>query len=362
MEKLKAILLNSENSMRGGEHQTLALAEGLEKKGCRILLLARRGSELASEAEGMFEVSTLQFEKLPCLTPFRIGNIIREWSPDLLHAQTSLAHTHARIASLFKKNFPPLIVSRRVAFEITTGIAGYLKYRRGVDLYLAISKAVAEALRRGGVPDEKISIVPSGVDTAAIRKSAGNSDIRTSWGLSPEQFIIGTVSPFEKEKGYHTLLKAAESVLEKREECRFVLAGRGRLANEIKGIIHSRGLDGKIIVVQPRQPIGKVLAGFDIFVLASESEGLSTALISALAAGVPAVASRTGGIPEVVGRGGGVLVESGDHRALAEALLGLIADEDRRSGLAVSAMEAAAGFDIQKTVDSTYEIYQRLLR
>jgi len=360
-EKLKVILLNSEKGMRGGEYQTLALAEGLEKRGCRVLLVPARGSELASRTGDRVRISTARFERIPSVTPYRIRNMIRDWSPDLIHAQTSLAHTHAGIASLFKRDFPPLIVSRRVAFKISGGLWGYLKYRRGADLYLAISKAVAEALSEGGVPDHKISIVPSGVDISSIRKFTGGGDIVSSWGFSRENIVIGALSPFEKEKGYHTLLKAAESVLEKSEDSRFVLAGRGRLENDIRRKIRSKGLEGRVVMVDPRQPIGEILSGFDIFVLASESEGLSTALISALAAGVPAVASRTGGIPEVLERGGGILVEPGDHLALAGAILELTADKDRRQVLAASAKEAADAFDIQKTVDMTYEIYRRVL-
>jgi glycosyltransferase involved in cell wall biosynthesis len=347
--------------LRGGEYQTLALASGLVDKGCKVTLIAPSGSEVLGKIDERVEVLLTPFEFLPFRTPLAINKFVREVRPDIIHVQTSRAHTHARVAKLINPRFPPLIVSRRVAFNISGGLSGFIKYRTGVVHYIPISKAIEKLLLKKGIKKEKITVIPSGVDVEKFRSLKPDKNLQKEWGLGGGDFVVGTVAPFEKEKGYPVLLDAAEIVLDKYPFCKFVFVGNGSLEGEISGFIKMKGLTGKVLLKPSGLPLEKVLSVFDIFVLASSMEGLSTALIASIASGLPSLASDIGGIPEVFGKDGGVLVPPDDYIGFAEAICDFVLDKAKREKYSVNASRRAEKFDVSETVDKTFKVYQRII-
>lgn len=357
---MRVILANSEMGMRGGEYQTCALAAGLMEKGCRVALISPPGSELEGKAPAGVEVFHAGYELFPLRTPLAVRKMVKEIMPDIIHAQTSRAHTHMRAAAMISGRFPPLVVSRRVAFEISGGIAGLWKYRNGVARYIAISDAVASRLREGGIEEERIEVVRSGVDTAALSSASPDPELAERLGIGEDNIVIGTMAPFEREKGYPTFLAVAERLAEEFPEARFILRGKGSLESYIRNYIGSCCLDGKVSVVTDPVPAEDILPMFDIFILCSYREGLSTALVSAIAAGVPAVASDTGGIPEVLAGGAGILARPGVEEDFVSAVRELIKNPRKREELSAKGKKRAEEFDISKTVERTYAIYRSI--
>ncbi len=358
---MKIVLINSEMGLRGGEYQTLALASGLVDKGCKVILIAASGSEVLDKIDYRVKILHIPFEFLPFRTPLAINNFVREARPDIIHVQTSRAHTHARVAKLINPGFPPLIVSRRVAFNISGGLSGFIKYRTGVAHYIPISNAIEKILLTAGIKKEKITVIPSGVDVEKFRSKKSDKNLQKEWGLGGSDFVVGTVAPFEKEKGYPVLLDAARIVLDKYPFCKFIFVGGGSLETEIKDFIEMKGLTGKVLLKPSGVPLEKVLSVFDIFVLSSSMEGLSTALIASIASGLPSLASDIGGIPEVFGKDGGILVPPDDYKGFAKAICEFVLDKAKRKKYSANASLRAGNFDISKTVDKTFEVYQRII-
>jgi glycosyltransferase involved in cell wall biosynthesis len=358
---VRVLLANSERGLRGGELQTIALGLGLGEKGHEVRLAARRGSRIVEQASDRIPCRFFAFESVPLVTPAAIAGLIASWKPDILHAHTSTAHTHLWIARRLASNPPPLVVSRRVAFRVSRGVSGMLKYRTGVAHYIPISRAAAEGLRAVGVDENRMTIIPSGIDVASFRESSGDRDFLAAAGVGTEKLCIGTVAAYEREKGLEILIDAAREVTARRPGARFVILGGGRLEKRLKRRIDGMGLCDRVHLVRQDRPLERVLPLFDIFVLPSLEEGLSSALLAALASGLPVVASDTGGIPEVIGGGYGILVPPGDAQALAGALLKLIDDGELRAALASSAALRALDFDITATIDRTVEVYHSVL-
>lgn len=357
---MKVLLVNSEQGLRGGEHQTVALGLGLRERGCEVCLCVREGAPIIDLIPRSIPVATAPFEPVPGVTLRTLHRCITGWRPGILHAQTSRAHTYLRLARLFVRNPPPLVVSRRVVFPISRGLAGWLKYRTGVAHYIPISAAAARSLRDGGVPAGRMTIVPSGIQVERFRVARGDEAILAGWGIGGDATVIGTVAAFESEKGYGVLLDAAKRVVRRHAACRFVWLGNGG-RKRLDRMIDAEGLGGTVITSPLSAPLETVLPHFRIFVLPSLSEGLSTALIAALAAGIPAIASDTGGIPEVIHGGCGVLVPPGDAGALARAIVDLLENEGKRRALAEKGRERARYYDITRTIDGTLGIYCSIL-
>ncbi len=358
---MRVLLVNSEGSLRGGEHQTVALALGLRERGCDVHLCVREGSPIIERVSPRVPVAAAPFESVPGVTPWVLRRCIAAWRPEVIHAQTSRAHTHLRFIRLLLSNPPPVVVSRRVAFPVSRGLAGWLKYRTGIAHYIPISDAAARTLRTAGVPEDRMTIVPSGVDVGRFAEARGDEALLARWKVTPEAFIIGTVAAFEEAKGYLVLLEAVRHVLRSHPECRFVWLGSGGDEEWLRGTVERAGLDAAVVVAPLDVPLETVLPLMHLFAFPSLREGLSTALLASLAAGVPVIASDTGGIPEVLGGDCGLLVPPGDVEALARGIVDLIDDERKRRQLVSRGHERAHRYDIVRTIEGTLDVYRGVL-
>ena len=296
---MRVLLVNSSATMRGGESQTLELGLRLRKRGVETAFAVRAGSELAAALPEDVESIVVRFENPPLFTPRRLRRFVKGWKADLVHAQTSKAHAHLLFAC---PGLAPLVVSRRTAFSGGRGLASILKYGKGVAHYIPISEAAAHSLRSRGVPDEQMTIVHSGIDIARFASVKRNRE-------TGEVLVAGTAAAFEKEKGHSVLLDAATILDSRGIRIRYLLAGLGRLEDKILTRASQRGLDLEIFRIGNDLTLERFLGRLDIYVLPSVEEGLSTALMAAMASGLPCVASRTGGIPEVTGEDAAVLFE-----------------------------------------------------
>lgn len=358
---MRILLVNSERSMRGGEMQTLSLALGLRDRGHEVHVAVSSAGALSERLRGAIPLTVFRFENIPAGTPYRLARLIERFGPGIVHAQTSRAHTHCRLSRLFLAKPPPIVVSRRVAFPPSRGFFGYLKYRTGIAHYIPISQAAARPLVAAGIPAGRMTIVPSGVDVARFSASRGSAGLLESWGVDRSDFLIASVGAFEIEKGYETLIRAAGPVLERHAAARFFFFGGGSLRGRLERMIVEQGCAGRIRLSAIEHPLEEILPLFDLFVLPSLEEGLSTALIAALAAGLPVVASKTGGIPEVTGEDGAILVPPGSVEALAGAISGLIDDDAGRKKLSEAGRRRAPVFDIGRTVDGILSVYGRVI-
>lgn len=354
---VRILLVSSGAGLRGGERQTLALGAGIAAGGHAVSFAVRSGGDLARIIPGEYPLLRAPFEVLPLLTPLRLRRFIARWRPDLVHAQTSRAHTHALLACI---GGPPLIVSRRVAFSGAGAGAG-LKYGAGVAHFIPISRAAAASLAARGVPQSKMTLVYSGVDTRLFAAANRDEKLREKLGAEKGVFLVGTAAALEREKGLDVLIRAAALSRAGPSRLRIVIMGRGRLEGRLRALACKLGLAAEVTFAGAEIPLEAFLKAVDIFALPSLQEGLSTGLIAAMAAGLPCVASNSGGIPEVAGTGNMVLVEPGDPVRLAEALARLAADRALRDELGRRARLRAQEFTIEKTVQGTLEVYRAVL-
>jgi glycosyltransferase involved in cell wall biosynthesis len=358
---VKALIVNSERHLRGGEFQTMLLGQELPRAGCDVMLAVREGSALAERVRRSLPCATFRFEKVPISTPVALARVIERWRPDVIHAQTSDAHTHAWLARKLLRPAPPLVVSRRVAFPVGRDPLSLCKYRAGVAHYIPISSAAAASLAHVGVPASRMTVVPSGIDVKSFQSAKRSLGNRKRWGIPEEALVVGTVGAFEAEKGHLTLVRAAAKVVRACPQAHFVFVGEGTLRGKLETEISGLGLSGSIVLVVPRAPLEEVLPLFDIFALPSLQEGLSTALIAALASGLPAVASMTGGVPDVINAECGMLVPPGDTEALAQAIIKLGLDVELRKRLGHAGGIRAMDFDIASVVRRIVEVYRHVL-
>ena len=196
-----------------------------------------------------------------------------------------------------------------------------------------------------------VEVAPPAVPAAAARAALGlDGDVDGA-------LVVGTVGNFTAKKDQATLVRAVGRV----PGARLVLVGSGPLEHDLRVLVAHDGLAERVTFAGSRGDVADLLPAFDVFALSSRYEGLPIALLEAMAAGRPCVATRVGGIPEVVTDGvDGVLVPPGDPDALADALSALAADPDRRAALGSAAVTRAGDFRLDVAVERIAAVYDRV--
>jgi glycosyltransferase involved in cell wall biosynthesis len=242
-------------------------------------------------------------------------------------------------------------------YRAPTRWANRLTWRRNAAA-VAVSGAVAASVRARRPRPE---VVVHGLDGAS-RPPAPRAAACAALGLAPAGPVVGTVGNLTAKKDHATLVEALARLVGEWPDARLVVVGAGPLEADLRARAARAGLADRVVLAGSRGDVAEVLGAFDVFVLSSRAEGLPIALLEAMAAERPCVATSVGGIPEVVTDGvDGLLVPPGDADALATAVSKLLADPDRRADLGARAAVRARDFDIAAAVRRLEAIYDRAL-
>jgi len=202
----------------------------------------------------------------------------------------------------------------------------------------------------------------SGIDPAAPAGWMSRNGVRDELGLSEDTLVLGSVANFTVHKAHVYLIHAMARVLRVFPEARLVLVGSGPLEGNVRRKVRDLKLDNTVIFTGSRPDAARLASGFDVFVLSSIQEGLSIALLEAMALGKPAVVTGVGGLKEVLQDGKqGFLVPPADSRALAGALITLLTDDALRTQFGEAARVRANQFDVRLAVRRTEQVYEELL-
>lgn len=296
---MKILLADHGWKMRGGQWQTLYLADGLRERGHTVRVLARYGSLL-------WEICRRDKFDIRPLGPSTM--LTQSGSFDVINVQDSHSHT---LAALFSRR--PFLVSRRVVFPVKDSWVSHQKYAKAAG-FLAVSKAAAKELHRAQVNPERIRIVHDGVP-----------DITPA---NYSQHIVGLKS---EDPGKLNLLMADSA---KRAGLELHLGDS--LSDSLKS-----GL---------------------LFLYLSQSEGLGSAVLFAMAAGLPIIASRVGGLVEVVDEGFSGLLVPNDPEAVSQALRAVADDRSLVHRFGENARRRYLQlFTADKMVENTLRAYKELL-
>ena len=234
---------------------------------------------------------------------------------------------------------------------------------------IVVSRATQRDVERYfAMPASRIHQIYSGVDFSALERidPARVEAMRRRLGIPEGVVTLLSVARLVPQKGHRYLLEALAEVRRQGLDIRLLLRGDGPLRAELEARIRQSGLGGSVIWIDAyrrHDEIRHLMALSDVFVFPSLYEGLGIAPIEAMGLGLPCIASRVGPLPEVVPDGrGGLLVPPRDASALAEAIIALAGDPQRRRTMGQEARaHAHAIFDIRQTVARLEAVYDALL-
>ncbi len=343
--------LASGREWRGGERQVWFLTRALTSYPVEQALLTSRGSELARRVRAA-GVRVIEVEWDLGLDPRALYGIIceRRANPALVHAHDGHA---LRLALWSGAN--PVVATRRVVFPVR---------REGtwtkVSRVIAISGAVQSALEHGGVPRERISVIPDGIPVSEVA-AAVPSTVRAAQGWAADVPLVVCVGALTPEKGHHTLIEAAALLSARMPEVCWALAGEGPQHGRLEQHAAEAGLADRIAFLGHIDYVDQLIAEASLVASAATSEGLGSTLLDAMAVGRPIVATAVGGVPELLASGAGALVPNGDAAALAREIERLLRDRAAADAMVQAGRRAVQAYDVGGMAERTIGVYRSAL-
>lgn len=340
--RIRVVLFITELALGGTPRRVQALAERLDRARFEpfVLSLMPGGAVAGAVRAAGVPVESLEARsKVHLGTPFRLWSYLRRVRPQILHAFNFHANLLAKAVGKKLARIPVVIASEasvesakprlRVAADRWTAA--------WADGHYANAEAVRKTLEeRERVPQARIWMVPTGVDTTAFAPRIPDEDRRAALGIPPGERVVVSVGRLDKYKGQEFQFQAVKMVTESGFPCRLVLVGAGPLRAALEARAARLGISDRVVFTGPQDDVTPFLALADLFVLSSTEEGLPGSLLEAMSMRTLCLATNTGGVTEAIVNGKtGYLVPPADPRSLAEKLREILEDpgksEDVRS-------------------------------
>jgi glycosyltransferase involved in cell wall biosynthesis len=292
---------------------------------------------------------------------------VRRTRPDLIHAHSPSVAAVARLA-LPRRDLRMVYTEHNVwqSYHPVTAFANLATYARN-DHVFAVSDEVSasirypEALRFRRMPP--VETLHHGIDAASISTWGGPDGVRAEFGIPAEAPLVATIGSFKPQKDHPNLIRAMVDVRREIPDARLILVGDGAGRERIERDLSTFGLEDSVVLAGYREDARRIAAACDVFVLSSRHEGLSIALLEAMALNKPVVVTRVGGLPEVVEDGRqGFVVPPREPATLARAISDVLSDDALRVRMGKASGERARAFDIRTAVARMEQVYEDLLR
>ncbi len=359
MERLNILYVDSDSVWRGGQEQLFQLMTGMKGRGNRVALASPPDSPLTRRAkeEAIQTYAFRQQNELSPLALLQMTRILTQIQPQVVHFNTPRSILSGGLASRIC-GVPVRVSSRRVNFPLKSRLS-LLKYNWAQDAILTVSLSIRRTLIECGVANHLIAVIYEGVDLDWIDRQHAPSFSQNRNGL-----VVGTVAHLSSEKGHTILLEAAAQLVPKFPEVTYVIAGGGELEATLKRKARALGIERRVVFTGFRSDTEGLMKQFDVFCLPSLSEGLSSAILAAMASHLPVVATNVGGIPELVVDGEtGFLVPPYESKPLFHSLSKLIASRKLRQRMGDKGRKRVEKhLTLGRKLDQTEQLYLRLLR
>jgi glycosyltransferase involved in cell wall biosynthesis len=298
------------------------------------------------------------------LWPLRLRRLARAQGYDIVHTHMPLSAAIARVALGRRPRFVHTEHNVWERHRRPSRWANSLTFGRNAAV-VAVSASVAQSIHSPRVALRKppVEVLLHGINLNEIRLLSGDrTQARRALGLDRTDVVIGTVGNFTRKKNQQMLLHATALLAERIPNVRLVLIGTGPLEENLRRLAVRLGIGDRTIFAGSRDDVLELLPGLDVFCLSSQFEGLSIALVEAMATGIACVATAVGGIPEVIEDGvSGLLVPSGATAALADTLERVLLDESLKSRLSEEGGARAMAFDIGRAARRLQALYEEMM-
>lgn len=374
------IVLAAEPTGGGVLRHVLDLAEGLPRRGFRVLLVhARRGIDgafaerLERQSDFGYETASVEVQRAPgghdVAATVALRRAIQGFGgADVLHGHSSKAGALARLGrwsrarrvvytphAWYTQN-PSLGAASRGAYQLIERALAMV-----TDRIISVSRDEAEHAVALGIGRRKLVLIENGIETwTPAQVARTRAATRARLGIAADEVVVGFLGRLAPQKAPDVTVRAFRQILDQRPATRVVLAGDGPEGESVRALIGELGLTDRVLTL-PVANGPDVIPAFDLFLMTSRYEGFPYVLLEALAAGCAIVTTRVGGVADCVVDGvNGSIVDSLDPDPIARAVLAIVNDSAQLTGMQDRARERAALFSVDRMLDRTADLYRSL--
>jgi glycosyltransferase involved in cell wall biosynthesis len=352
--------------------QVVVECAGLKRRGHEIALLCHPKSRLEQEARRV-GIETVPLELRATSYPLALGTLRRFFTRrriEIVHAQLSQDLSALVPAAIFIPRPPRIVLTKKVGSFISKKDAFHRWLYRHVSLVIAISEVIQKnVVDTCPIDPDRVVTLFDGVDLERFDPDrVHRMAFRKEMGLREDEFVIGMVGRFSPGKGHEEFIDAASMIHSRSPKIKFVVVGEPSHGEDDYGkSVYERGKTladkGAMIFTGFRTDIPEVMAGLDILAFPSHAEAFGDVLIEAMAMKLPVVSTNCDGVIEIVVNGEtGIQVPPRDPRALSNALVRLIQDEQLRKSLGEAGRRRVEKiFDLKQRTDTLERLYARVL-
>lgn len=360
---MRILHISSAKTFGGGERHFVDLTRQLDARGHEVYVALRPTNEWQGRLsflppERFLHVSIRN--SFGMFSAKRIARFVEENKIDIIHAHVARDYVAASVAARSAGNVR-LVLTRHVLFSMKSFHRFAL---RNVDAAIAVSNAVRDQLLRV-FPSFKVHVIPNGIDLSAItdeEREASGREFRDFHSIPADVPLVAAIGELKVLKGQRDLVLAANEIVKRIPECRFVIAGVDNTIDksfrrELKRLVRVLGMEENFIWLDWLDDTSPLLAAADLFVSPSHSESFGLAILDAMIAGCPVVATATGGAIELI-PDPKALVPIKDPLSLADSICWYLEHEADREDLARDLrVTGAERFSLTRMVDATESLY-----
>ncbi len=354
---LKIVHITMAKSWRGGEQQLAYLMEN--KKLNQVVIGLHNSAFEKYAAENNIEFYGIQNH----LSFFSVLQLVKKIIPDIIHVHDSKAHTLAYCCQLMDKKKWKIVVHRRVLFQPSSSWLTRKKYNDdGIKKIICISETVQQVMQNVVEEKSNLAVIYSSVDitkfeTKLDEKNKLKSAFYKTYQLPEQAQLIGIAAALEKEKNIEEAIAIFKNVSEKNENACLVIAGDGSQFNAYKQQYKS----DKIRFIGFQKNMKAFYNSISTFLFTSNKEGLGTAVLEAMSAGVPVVCRYFETAKEMIENGKNGYIYNNKNEA-AVIINTLLTDENKCSAISKNGMEMIQQkFDKEMMISKTEEIYYSII-
>jgi glycosyltransferase involved in cell wall biosynthesis len=311
----------------------------------------------------------------------RVLDIMRDFKPHIVHTHMAKAGTIARAATaVFNRTAGRDARARVVHTYHGHVLEGYFspaatRFFIGIERQLARVTdrivAISPQIQRELLDEYRIGraaqyrVIPLGFELTGLATldDGARKAARAALGIDEGSHVVATVGRLTAIKQHRLFLEAAAIVAARDPRAVFLIVGDGELRGELESRARALAIEARVRFLGWRRDLAHVYAATDVFLLTSRNEGTPVALIESLAAGVPGVSTDVGGVRDVItGDEVGLLAPFGDAQALADRVLTLLGDPDRRRRMGDRGRQSVtARYTLDRLVNEVERLYRDLL-
>ncbi len=370
------VLLAIRSLATGGmERRCLRLANGLVAEGCQVTLMLLTSCSKPTVGQPDPRVNVVRIGLRSLYTPdprgwYRFVATLRRHRPMVYHDFGGQPGGGPRMIAARLAGVPVVVnglIISHAWYQYGWWVPAAQVCFQFADYALANSKGVADFhVQQLRFPPPKVVTIPNPVDTTAwpSRDPALRRAVRAELGLREDQVALGIVARMVPQKRHVDLLHAFAMIAARHPEAVLLLAGDGPRLDEMVALAEQLGISGQCRFLGRRDDVPRVLQALDLFCLSSQREGMSNAVLEAMATSLPVVMTRVSGVDELVVPGQtGWVVPIGEPPAYAQALEEALSDRDRldRFGQA-GRRRVVALYDKERIIRTYLDFYTRITR